>query len=99
MILASGTVFANIVLPKGIDTILQVDAVYPPLLIYDGPVPDDKTVRVEDLLEEHDDDLPDPMLLPDPLPANAFAHIRPAQWLGLRSVFRSVIKMERIQFL
>jgi len=84
--LASGTVFANIVLPKGMEISLQVDAVYPQLLVYDGPVPDDEFLRMEDLLEEGDVDLPDPMPLPDPLPANAFARIRPAQWLESISV-------------
>jgi len=83
--LASGTVFANIVLPKGMDMSLQVDAVYPQLLVYDGPVPDDEPLRAEDLLED-DDNLPDPMPLPDPLPANAFAHIQPGQWLESISV-------------
>lgn len=85
--LASGTVFANIALPKGMDIALQVDAVYPQLLVYDGPVPDDESVSTEDLLEEdNDDNLPDRMPLPDPLPANAFAHVRPGQWLNSISV-------------
>ena len=84
--LASGTVFANIVLPKGMDMSLQVDAVYPQLLVYDGPVPDDKPVEMEALWRDNDDNLPDPMPLPDPLPANAFAHIRPGQWLESISV-------------
>ena len=63
--------------------VLQVDAVYPQLLVYDGPVPDDEPVGTEYLLEGDgdDDDLPDRMPLPDPLPANAFAHIRPGEWL------------------
>ena len=86
--LASGTVFAKIVLPKGMDMVLQVDAVYPQLLVYDGPVPDDESTGMEDLLEGEgdDDDLPDRMPLPDPLPSNAFAHIRPGQWLDSISV-------------
>jgi len=85
MMLASGTVFANIVLPKGMDMSLQVDAVYPQLLVYDGPVPGDISVRMGDMLGE-EEDLPDPMPLPDPLPTNAFAHIRPARWLKSISV-------------
>ena len=84
--LASGTVFANIVLPKGMDIALQVDAVFPQLLVYDGLVPDDESVRAEVLLAEDDDDLPGRMPLPDPLPANAFAHVRPGQWLDSLSV-------------
>ena len=86
MMLASGTVFANVVLPKGMDMTLQVDAIYPQLLIYDGPVPDDEFVRMEGPEEGDGDDLPNPMPLPDPLPANAFAHIRPGQWLESISV-------------
>ena len=35
-----------------------------------------------------DDDLPDRMSLPDPLPANTFAHTRPEQWLDSISVRR-----------
>jgi hypothetical protein len=85
--LASGTVLANIVLPKGMDIALQVDAVYPQLLVYDGPVPDDESAGAEVLLEEdNDDDLPGHMPLPDPLPANAFAYVRPGQWLDSLSV-------------
>ena len=85
--LASGTVFANAVLPKGMDMSLQVDAVYPQLLVYDGPVPDGEPVRTEGVTSENEDDgLPDPMPLPDPLPANAFAHIRPEEWLESISV-------------
>ena len=86
--LASGTVFAKIVLPKGMDMALQVDAVYPQLLVYDGPVPDDEPAGTGDPLEgeDDDDDLPDTMPLPDPLPANAFAHIRPREWLDSISV-------------
>jgi len=82
--LASGTVFANVVLPRGMDMSLQVDAVYPQLLVYDGPVPDNEPAGTGDLLG--DDDLPAPMPLPDPLPPNAFAYIRPGQWLESVSV-------------
>jgi hypothetical protein len=85
--LASGTVFAKIVLPKGMDVSLQVDAVHPQLLVYDGPIPDDEPVGTEDLPSENEDNgLPDPMPLPNPLPANAFAHIRPEEWLESVSV-------------
>ena len=85
--LASGTVFANIVLPKGMDVSLQVDAVYPQLLVYDGPVPDGEPFRTEGLPSANgDDSLPGPMPLPSPLPANAFAHIRPEEWLDSISV-------------
>jgi len=61
--LASGTVFAKIGLPNGMDMLLQVHAVYPEQLVYDGPVPDDESTETEDLLggEGDDDDLPDRM--------------------------------------
>lgn len=85
--LASGIVFANIVLPRGMDVSLQVNAVYPQLLVYDGPVPDGEPVGTEALPSENEDDgLPDPVPLPNPLPSNAFAHIRPEEWLGSISV-------------
>ena len=84
--LASGTVFARIVLPRGMDMLLQVDAVYPQLLIYDGPVPGDESIGVGVLGEDEDDESPEPMPLPDPLPTNAFAHIRPGEWLESISV-------------
>ena len=85
--LASGTVFAKIVLPKGMDVSLQVEAVYPQLLVYDGPVPGDELVITEGIASEYEDGyLPEPMPLPDPLPANAFAYIRPEGWLGSISV-------------
>ena len=76
--LARGTAFANVVLPKGMGMSLQVDAIYPQLLVYDGPIPNDELFGAGGLLLDcEDDDLPDPMLLPDPLHANAFAHIHP----------------------
>lgn len=85
--LASGTVFANVVLPNGMDVSLLVDAVYPQLLVYDGPVPERKPVRTVGLpSEDENDDLPDPMPLPNPLPPNAFARIQPQEWLESVSV-------------
>ena len=76
-----------IVLLRGVDIALLVDAVYPQLLVYHGPVPDDESVRAGVLLEEDDDDnLPDHTPLPNPLLANAFAHTRPGQWLDSLSV-------------
>ena len=87
MMLASGTVFANIVLPKGMDVSMQIDAVYPQLLVYDGPAPNGEPVGTENALSGiEDDDLPDPMPSPNPLPTNAFAHIRPEEWLASTSV-------------
>ena len=85
--LVSGTVSANIVLPKGMGVSLQVEALYPQLLVYDGPVPDGEPFGTEGLLSANgDDSLPGPMPLPSPLPANAFDHIRPEEWLDSISV-------------
>jgi hypothetical protein len=85
--LASGTVLAKIVLPKGVDVLLNVDTVYPQLLVYDGPVPDGGLARTERTTPENGNDgLPEPMPLPDPLPADVFAHIRPEEWLKSHSV-------------
>jgi hypothetical protein len=85
--LASGTVLAKIVLPKGVDVLLNVDTVYPQLLVYDGPVPNGGLTRTERTTPDiGNDGLPKPMPLPDPLPADVFAHIRPEEWIVSRSV-------------
>lgn len=58
---ASGTVFARLVLPKGMKIDLNIKRILPDVLIFDGEVDDN--------------------LLPDPLPARAFGHIRPDDWV------------------
>ena len=63
--LASGTVFARLVLPKGIHIGLDVQRVLPDVLIFDG--------EVEDQYHE--------TIFPDPLPARAFGHIKPNDWV------------------
>ncbi|KAF8237573.1 hypothetical protein L208DRAFT_1388954 [Tricholoma matsutake] len=68
--LASGTVSARIVLPKGINIDLNVSRLFPDVLIFDGEVPDSEPGTV-----------PPPTPLPDPLPERAFGHIRPDEWL------------------
>ena len=68
--LASGTVAARVVLPKGIDIDLNVSRLLPDVLIFDGEVPDSDPGTV-----------PPPTPLPDPLPEHAFGHIRPDEWL------------------
>ncbi|KAK2460813.1 hypothetical protein APHAL10511_007283 [Amanita phalloides] len=65
---ASGLVFVRLVLPKGMDIALDVHRVFPDVLVFDGEV-----------TEFHG--LPPDTSLPDPLPENAFAHIRPDDWL------------------
>ncbi|KAG5649542.1 hypothetical protein H0H81_003155 [Sphagnurus paluster] len=67
--LASGTVSAHIVLPKGMDIDLIVARVLPNVLVFDGEVPD--SVQSP----------PTQPRLPDPLPEKAFGHIRPENWL------------------
>lgn len=72
---ASGTVFARIVLPRGVDVGLFVSRVLPDVLIFDGEV--SEGVAAPHLA---------PAPLPDPLPENAFGHIRPDDWLPAMSV-------------
>ncbi|KAF5384235.1 hypothetical protein D9615_003475 [Tricholomella constricta] len=67
--LASGTVYARIVLPKGIDVDMVVSRVLPDVLVFDGEVP------------ESFQSPPTEPPLPDPLPEKAFGHIRPDDWL------------------
>lgn len=76
--LASGLVFARIVLPKGMDVSLNVSKILPDVLIYDGEVPADTDSRPPG------PGLPPPAEppLPDPLPERAFGHIRPEDWLN-----------------
>ncbi|KAK7680299.1 hypothetical protein QCA50_016539 [Cerrena zonata] len=80
---ASGTVFARVVLPRGINVGLDVNKVFPDVLIFDGPVsgedddPEDKALRRKVNVLGAPPERP----LPDPLPERAFAHIRPDDWL------------------
>ena len=76
---ASGTVFARIVLPRGMDIGLEVNRVLPDVLVFDGEVPFLSTAA-------HSDEGGDPAPpLPDPLPERAFARIRPDEWLDADS--------------
>ncbi|KIJ99703.1 hypothetical protein K443DRAFT_679733 [Laccaria amethystina LaAM-08-1] len=73
--LASGTVQARVVLPKGIHVGLDVYRVLPDVLIFDGEVPEGALA------------VPPPVTpLPDPLPERAFGHLRPKDWLPSISV-------------
>lgn len=74
--LASGTVYARVVLPPGFDVALNVSRVLPDVLIYDGEVPEDGASS-----RPHVGDVPPAPPLPDPLPERAFGHIRPDDWL------------------
>ena len=73
--MASGTVYARVVLPKGMDVNLDVNRVLPDVLIFDGEVP----LLFLDRRDEEDGNPAPP--LPDPLPERAFARIRPDKWL------------------
>ncbi|KAF8064890.1 hypothetical protein FPV67DRAFT_159312 [Lyophyllum atratum] len=67
--LASGTVYARVVLPKGFNVDLVVSRVLPDVLVFDGEVPDST------------DSFPAHPPLPDPIPEKAFGHLRPEKWL------------------
>ncbi|KII91591.1 hypothetical protein PLICRDRAFT_696608 [Plicaturopsis crispa FD-325 SS-3] len=74
--LASGTVYARAVLPKGMNIGLDVNRVLPDVLVFDGEVPSEQGGGDEG----EDGGVPVPPL-PDPLPERAFARIRPDDWL------------------
>lgn len=76
--LASGTVNARVVLPKGMNLDLDIFHVLPDVLVFDGEVPNEDDVKAAPPSPE----------LPDPLPEKAFGHIRPEDWLD--SVSESV---------
>ena len=76
--LASGTVHARVVLPKGIHVGLDVFLVLPDVLIFDGEVP--PTLPQPDHWQPNPPPPPETPL-PDPLPEGAFGHIRPEDWL------------------
>lgn len=65
--LASGTVFARLVLPKGLNVGINVSLVLPDVLVFDGEI---------------DEIQPVPPPLPDPLPERAFGRIRPGDWIA-----------------
>jgi hypothetical protein len=76
--LASGSVFARIVLPKGMDLTLDVTRVFPDVLVFDGEAHELPTLLLPQWKDDED--------LPDPLPERAFGHIRPEDWLEATSV-------------
>ncbi|KIK61783.1 hypothetical protein GYMLUDRAFT_224884 [Collybiopsis luxurians FD-317 M1] len=88
--LASGTVLAHVVLPKGMDIDLDVKKVLPDVLVFDGEVPDDVDVGIgfgEDIPSANTATrAPEFPPLPDPLPEGAFGHIRPDDWVDSRCV-------------
>jgi hypothetical protein len=84
--LASGIVQARAVLPKGINIGLDVFRVLPDVLIFDGEVPSSLEVEQHPYKDYRGSVRPPEMPLPDPLPKNAFGHIRPEDWLPSQSV-------------
>lgn len=72
--LASGTVYAQVVLPPGFHVNLNVSRILPDVLIFDGEVPDEGVSS------------PPAPPLPDPLPERAFGHIRPDDWVPSTSM-------------
>ncbi|KAF9452090.1 hypothetical protein P691DRAFT_805621 [Macrolepiota fuliginosa MF-IS2] len=87
--LASGIVFAKVVLPRGMDVGVDVFRVFPDVLVFDGEVPSlvghslRQVVAQGELRKKVPPEMPD---LPDPLPERAFGHIRPDDWLPSTSV-------------
>jgi len=75
--LASGTVAARVVLPRGMHLNLNVSRILPDVLIFDGEVEDDDVMRRL---------APPAAPLPDPLPEHAFGRLRPDDWLEASSV-------------
>lgn len=93
-VLASGIVYAHIVLPAGIEVGLDARDIWPDVLIYDGEVPDDDddigfppdTTTSPSTLDKDKDHASIPKEpLPSPLPSRAFARIRPDDWLPAQS--------------
>lgn len=79
--LASGTVFARIVLPPGFRVGLNISRILPDVLIFDGEVSDQGTAKAVCC-----EGAPSAPPLPDPLPERAFGHIRPDDWVPSTSV-------------
>jgi hypothetical protein len=84
--LASGVVRARAVLPKGMNVGIDVFRVLPDVLVFDGEVPSDLELERHPCDEYIYSTPPPPPPLPDPLPKNAFGHIRPEDWLPSESV-------------
>jgi len=77
--IASGMIYAKIVLPQGMKIGLDVNRILPDVLVFDGDVP------MSSLDDGDDRGIPPTPPLPDPLPERAFARIRPDNWLASSS--------------
>lgn len=70
--LASGIVIAEISLPGGMESVeVNIDAVKPDIMVFDGPPPEDDRFNDDDDQEEY--------------PARAFGHIKPDDYLHATS--------------
>ena len=97
-ILASGTVYARVVFPPGINLNVRVTRLWVDCFVFDGKVPSEP-VAIRGYPQSNappnaatpssDDDegppLPQPLPLPTPLPARAFGRITPRNWLNATS--------------
>lgn len=83
--LASGIVRARVVLPKGMNVGLDIFRVFPDVLVFDGDVPSGPDMERHPYEETQYSSRPPEPPLPDPLPKNAFGHIRPQDWLPSQS--------------
>ncbi|KAJ7624696.1 hypothetical protein FB45DRAFT_85999 [Roridomyces roridus] len=79
---ASGTIYARVVLPRGMDIQLHVGHVLPDVLVFDGEVSDSMTLTSFPFPGTSPPTSPP---LPDPLPERAFARIRPEEWVPSQS--------------
>lgn len=77
--IASGTVYARVVLPKGMNVEVDVRRVLPDVLVFDGEVPD--SLQSLQFTSSETFGTPPRRPLPNPLPEKAFGHIRPDDWL------------------
>ncbi len=95
VVFASGTIYARVVLPLGIRLNMDVERIWPDVLVFDGKVPGEAdTMMLTESLppmaytsvhKGKGGDIPRPPL-PDPLPEGAFARIRPGDWLLADSI-------------
>ncbi len=80
---ASGTVWARLVMPKGINVPVNATDIWPDVLVFDGEVPEedkpdlDQTNLIEDAMHPTDIRIPLPPWLPDPLPHHPLPHVPP----------------------
>ncbi|KAJ7624680.1 hypothetical protein FB45DRAFT_980035 [Roridomyces roridus] len=87
---ASGTIYARVVLPRGMDIQLHVGHILPDVLVFDGKVSDSQTLRSFPFPGTSPPTSPP---LPDPLPERAFARICPEDWTGEGAAYAVTAKI------